>query len=178
VSGALAIALATAAPQPLDNAISISIPSLDGARGAQVSYERWLFADYGVSVAGDVQLHESAIGDYTGIRTGAGGEVRWYWRASSRWGPQPDGSMIGWFTGARIDVAADWTHDHADQRWLGTAMSVGVAGEIGYRLAPWRQLVITGLTGISVRTDFDLSGRVPDWTRAAYDVGLELGWLF
>ncbi|HEV7555006.1 MAG TPA: hypothetical protein VGO00_06125, partial [Kofleriaceae bacterium] len=114
MSGALAIALATAVSPPLDNAISISIPSLDGARGAQASYERWLFPDDGLSVAGDVQFRESAIGDYTGIRAGLGGEVRWYWRASSRWGPQPDGSMIGWFTGARIDVTGNWTHDHAD----------------------------------------------------------------
>jgi hypothetical protein len=186
ISPAVAAAAATAIepaivtwtpPPVLSNTISVGVPSLDGARGLQAGYERWL-PDRRLGLGASVQLHESAIGDYTGIRAGVGAEVRWYWRARSFLRAQPEGSMIGWFTGGRFDIASAWTHDVPDHRWLDTGLSLGVTAEVGYRLAPWRALVITPTTGLTLRRDSDVSGRLPTWTRGGIAFGLEVGWMF
>jgi hypothetical protein len=179
-AGAAAIepAIVTWTPPPVQwNAVFVGLPSLDGARGLQAGYERWV-PDHRLGLGASVQLHESAIGDYTGVRAGIGAEVRWYWRARSFLHAQPDGSMIGWFTGGRFDIAGAWTHDIPDHRWLGSGMSFGLTGEVGYRLAPWRALIITPTTGITLRRDIDVSGRLPAWTRGGIAFGLEVGWMF
>src|SRR5256885_759130 len=97
-------ALGAAAPPPLEQAISLSIPSTDGARGAQVTYERWL-PDTGWSVAVSGELRESAIGDYTGLRAGAGLAIRHYWRRDAWLSTVPAGNMVGWFYGGGGYVA-------------------------------------------------------------------------
>jgi hypothetical protein len=177
-STAVAPAIVTWTPPPvLWSAVSIGIPSLDGARGLQAGYEHWVPEHrLGIGVSG--QLHESAIGDYTGIRAGIGAEVRWYWRARSFLRAQPEGSMIGWFTGGRFDIAGAWTHDSPDHRWLDTGISFGLTGELGYRFAPWRALVITPTTGLTFRRDVDTSGRLAPWERPGIAFGLEVGWMF
>ena len=136
-AGATAIepAIVTWTPPPIrSNAVFVGLPSLDGARGLQAGYERWV-PEYRLGLGASAQLHESAIGDYTGVRAGIGVEVRWYWRARSFLHAQPDGSMIGWFTGGRFDIAGAWTHDIPDHRWLGSGVSFGLTGEVGYRFA-------------------------------------------
>ncbi|MBL0216375.1 MAG: hypothetical protein IPQ07_21140 [Myxococcales bacterium] len=170
-------ATATIDRAPRSNAITLAVPSLDGARGAQVGYERWLQGPrLGLTVS--VQLREAAVGDYTGIRAGVGGELRWYWRARSFLHAQPTGSMIGWFIGGRVDVAVDTTHDDSSDRWLGTSLEIGTSALVGYRFAPWRGLEITPSAGLNWRYDVDLSGRLPGWSRTGIAGGLSVGWMF
>jgi hypothetical protein len=188
MSGALPIIIAAATAgsasttatlerAPLRNAITIAVPSLDGATGAQVGYERWIPAAQ-ISITVSAQLRESAVGDYTGIRAGVGAEIRWYFRARSFLHAQPTGSMIGWFTGGRIDVAIDGTKDLKTDRWIGTTLGIGTSALVGYRFAPWRGLEITPTTGLTWRRDIDLSGRLPGWNRGGIAGGLNLGWMF
>jgi hypothetical protein len=163
--------------EPLRNDVSIAIPSIDGFRGITASYERFLpERRLGIAVSG--QLRESATGDYTGVRTGIGGELRWYWRADRKaWlSRQPAGSMAGWFTGGRIELSIDATHDRVDGRWLDTAVELGAAGLLGYRIAPWRGLEITPSIDLGWRHEF--AQRLPGWTRGTIGVGLAVGWLF
>jgi hypothetical protein len=187
VSGlGLALAAAAAAPsltstgpalEPpvLRNAIHVALPSLDTGRGIQIGYEHWL-PTYKLAWSAYAEARESATGDYTGIRTGVGGRVRWYWRSDAWLSRLPAGNMVGWFLGGGVAVAGDFTHDGADHRWLGSALELGVDAEIGYRIAPWRRLVITPWTGVEVHRD--VQTRIPDWTRYGAIVGLDAGWLF
>jgi len=163
--------------EPLRNAVSVAIPSLDGFRGVTASYERF-FPARNLSVAVSGQLRQSAAGDYTGLRTGGGGELRWYWRADTKaWlSKQPAGAMVGWFTGGRIDVSIDATRDRADDRWLDTAVELGAAALIGCRIAPWRGLEVTPSFNLGWRHEF--AQRLPGWSRGTIGVGLTVGWLF
>jgi hypothetical protein len=166
-----------ASSQILHHDISIAVPSIDGLRGLAVTYERWFPASR-ISVGVSGQLRQSAAGDFTGITSGVGGELRWYWRASAWRSSQPAGSMVGWFVGGRIDVAVGATRDDDDDRWLGTALSLSGTGHVGYRVAPWRGLELTPTAGLLLRRELDVSGRLPGWTRAGISVGLTVGWMF
>ncbi len=182
MSGALPLIIAAATagvPEPdiAMNALTVAVPSLDGARGIQVGYERWLPRPQ-ISITASVQLREAAVGDYTGIRAGVGGEVRWYFRQKSFLHAQPTGSMVGWWTGGRLDVAVDGTHDLMSDRWLGTTVEIGTSALVGYRFSPWRGLEITPCAGVTWRHDIDLSGRLPGWSRAGFAGGLSAGWMF
>lgn len=187
MSGSLPIIIAAATtsisarpklePAPLDNAITVALPSLDGGRGLQVGYERWL-PDHRISLGASVQLRETATGDYTGLRSGIGAELRYYWRARSFLHAQPTGSMIGWFVGGRLDIAVDGTHDLATDRWIGTTLEIGTSALVGYRFAPWRGLEVTPFGGLTWRRDIDLSGRLPGWGRPGIAGGLSVGWMF
>ena len=165
------------APEPLNNAISIAIPSVDGFRGLAVGYERFV-PERDLSLVLSVQGRESASGDYTGVRAGVGAELRWYWRSDRKaWlSRQPAGSMAGWYTAGRIDVSIDATRDRVDDRWLGTAVELGAMASLGYRIAPWRGLEITPSFGAGWRREF--SSRLPDWSRGTLAIGLTAGWLF
>ncbi len=163
------------APAPLEQAISLSIPSTDGGRGAQLTYERWM-PERRWSFAFSAELRESAIGDYTGLRAGVGVAIRKYWRADAWLSKLPPGNMVGWFYGGGGYLAADLTHDNADHRWLSSALSYGVTAVIGYRIAPWRGLAITPSAGLEWQ--HDLATRIPDWNVAGAIVGLDVGWLF
>ena len=167
--------MSTFAPVILAHAISVAIPSTDGARGAQVDYEQWL-PERRMSLLALGELRESAIGDYTGLRVGAGAAVRYYWRADAWLSTLPAGSMVGWFVGGGAFLATDFTHDNADHRWLGSVLQFGLTSQIGYRIAPWRQLAITPTAGLEWHHDF--AARLPDWSVAGATVGLDVGWLF
>lgn len=186
MSGALAIAIAAATTgepsvvetsAPLQNAISVALPSLDGMHGIAASYERFA-PDRDISFSAAVQLRQSVTGDFTGLRIGGGGELRWYWRSNQKaWlSKLPAGAMAGWFTGARTDVALVGTHDDVDGRWLGSSLEVASAALLGYRIVPWRQLEITPSILAGVRHEF--ARRVPGWTRGTVGAGLTAGWLF
>jgi hypothetical protein len=180
-AAAQATASATPAPpalaEPLHNDVQISIPSLDGAHGLEVGYERWLPA-HRLSLTVTGQLRESAIGDYTGIHAGVGFELRWYPRASGWRSAQPYGSMVGWFLGERVDVGLDATHDREAHRWLDNTLEIGAMSRLGYRFAPWRGLEISPSVGIGWRHDTDLEGRIPGWTRPTLSGGLSVGWMY
>jgi hypothetical protein len=162
-----------------DHAISIAVPALDTGRGIAGSYERF-FPDLHTSLVISGEVRESATGDYTGLRVGTGGEVRWYWRAHhAAWlSTLPAGNMAGWFLGAGVYLAGDVTHDTTDHKWLGSAVQLGGESRVGYRIVPWRQLAITPFTGIEGHRDIDLSGRLPGFTRGGFSFGLDVGWLF
>jgi hypothetical protein len=186
---ALALNAATAAdvsattPPPPEPAylhsIEVALPSLDTGRGLVAGYERWL-PERGWSYELRGELRESASGDYTGVRAGAGVEGRWFWRAPrGAWlSVLPANNMAGWFVGAGAYVAADFTHDDEDHRWLGSALQLGVVGRVGYRIVPWRQLAITPSAGLELQRDIDLSGRLSGATRGGLAYGLDVGWLF
>jgi hypothetical protein len=179
IAAALALAgSARAEPQPtLGDAVWLALPALDGRDGVNVGYEHWL-PQYRTSWVATAGWRRTATGDYRGTRLGAGGELRWYWRAHSRFSPQPAGSMVGWYLAGRIDLDGDWTYDKADARSLGTGLVVGVSGQIGYRFAPWRGLEITPSTGLELRNERDMSGRLPAWTRAGVLFGTTIGWMY
>ena len=159
------------------NAITISVPAIDGLRGIGASYERW-FPEHEISIAALGQFRQTATGDYGGYRLGAGGEVRWYWRADAWLSALPRGSMVGWFLGARLELALGATKDRVEDRWLGESLDVGTSGLIGYRMAPWRHVEITPSVGLGARRQIVLSGRLPSYNRATAFAGLEVGWLF
>lgn len=87
------------------------MPSVDGVRRATVSFDQFLPARR-MSVGVSATLRQSATGDYTGVRAGGGMELRWYWRANHQaaLARQRAASMVGWFAGARVDLALDATH--------------------------------------------------------------------
>jgi hypothetical protein len=151
----------------LSHALSLSIPATDGGRGGRVLYEQRL--EHHLAVGAGLELRESAAGDYTGLRTGASGTLRWFWRRAA---------MTGWYVGGSVHADGDFTHDDVDHRWLGNALQLGLGGEVGYRMQPWRQLIVTPAVGLEVHRDIDLSGRLPGWTRGGFVAGLEVGWLF
>ncbi len=180
---AACLALTTAAraepapDAPYRNAISVALPSIDGLRGAQVSYERWCPCRR-LSLAVSGQLRQTATVDFGGLTAGLGAELRWYWRARAWLTHQHRGSMVGWFVGGRVDLAADWIRDRVEDRALGTGLAFGVATRVGYRIAPWRGLEITPLTGLSWRHQIDLDGRVPSQSAFSVVFGMSLGWMF
>jgi hypothetical protein len=166
-----------AAPVVLEHAISLAIPSTDGGRGALVIYERYA-PDRRISFGATGELRETAIGDYTGVRVGVGGRVRYFPRHTAWLSKQPKASMVGWFVGGGVHVDTDFTHANTDHRWLAPALELGGSVQVGYRIAPWRGLVITPTTGIAIHHTFDLSGRLAGLTLGGGTVGLELGWLY
>ena len=105
-----------------------------------------------------------------------GGEVRWYFRQKSFLHAQPTGSMVGWWTGGRLDVAVDGTQDEMTDRWIGTTVEIGTSALVGYRFAPWRGLEISPSLNGGVRHEF--AKRLPGWTRPMGGIGLTVGWLF
>jgi hypothetical protein len=163
--------------EPDRNAISISVPSIDGLRGVAASYERW-FPDRRISLAAIGQLRQTATGDYGALSVGIGGELRWYWRADAWLSKLPPGSMVGWFLGGRVELAIVATHDRVDDRWLGETLDTAATAVIGYRIAPWRHVEITPSFGLGGRHQIDLSGRLAGYTRGVAAAGLSVGWLF
>jgi len=164
-------------PEPLYNAISIAVPTVDGFRGIGVGYERWM-PGRELSISVSAHGRESASGDYTGVTGGVGAELRWYWRSDRKaWlSRQPAGSMAGWFAAARVDVAIAATHDRVSDDWLGTAVELGGTVSLGYRIAPWRGLEITPSFGLGRRREF--APGLPDWSRGTLSLGLTAGWMF
>jgi hypothetical protein len=162
-----ALAGTARADLPVDG-VWISLPSIDGATGAEVGVERYLPARK-LGVIATLGMRKTVAGDYRGVGGGAGVEARWYWRAHD---------MRGWFVGARADLAFTHTRDVADDRSLGTALVLGAHGLFGLRVVPWRRLTITGDLGIGFRNEHDLRGRLPPWTMGSITVGLEVGWMF
>jgi hypothetical protein len=161
----------------LHHGLSLSIPSTDGLRGAQVAYEHW-FSEPRVSVGITGALRQTATGDYTALTTGAGVYVRRFWRADAWLSKLPAGMPVGWFYGAGAHAATTFTHDDVDSEWLGSTLRLGITAEIGYRIAPWRQLTITPTAGLEIHTDLDVSGRLDPWRQGGFTAGLEAGWLF
>lgn len=159
------------------NAVSISVPALDGLRGLAAGYERWIPA-WRISLLGLGQLRQTASGDFGATSTGVGAELRWYWNRDGWLSHLPAGSMVGWWLGARVEIAVNAIRDRVDDRWLGTGAELGASALIGYRLAPWRGLEITPSIGIGVRSQHDLSGRLSGHATRTVALGCTVGWMF
>ena len=155
-------------------AVWLALPAVDGLAGVEVGGEAAVAPEVGAVVAASVR--KSATGDYDGWITGLAGEVRWYWRGPGRWSHAPAGSLDGWFTGARVDLARSTVA--LDDRPIGTTVIGGLAGELGYRFTPWRALTVTGLVALGHRWERDTDGRLPTHDRGTLGFGLELGWIF
>ncbi len=155
------------AGNPIDG-VFLSLPSIDGATGAEVGVERYV-PERRLGVIATLGMRKTADGDYSGVGGGVGVEARWYWRAHD---------MRGFFVGGRGDLAFAHTRDVADDRDLGTTLVLSAEGLFGYRLVPWRRLTITGDLGLGFRNEHDLRGRLPAWTMGSITVGLEVGWMF
>ncbi len=187
MSDALGLVLAAAAStadasvvaEPELNAVSLSMPAVDGLRGIGGAYERWL-PDRRISLSALASIRQTATGDYGAGSVGVGGELRWYWRApKGAWlSKLPANSMAGWFLGGRIELALSATHDRVADRWIGESLDLGGTALIGYRIAPWRQLEITPSVGVGARRQLDLSGRLPGYSHGVVSAGLTIGWLF
>jgi hypothetical protein len=161
--------------EPAVDAVWLSLPSIDGATGAELGAEHFV-PERRLGLVVTAGARKSAAGDYSAIAGGVGVEARWYWHGRALWtdaqGP------VGWFVGGRGDLALSRTRDNADDRSLGTTLVLGAQGLFGYRLAPWRGVEVTPSVGLGVRNEHDLRGRLPPWTLGSFTVGLELGWLF
>ena len=173
-------AMVSAPPQPEPprlNDVSVALPALDGLRGLQLQYERFV-PDMHLGMAVSGQFRETAIGDYTSLRVGLGVEARVYWRDDAWLSRQVRGSMVGWFVGVRVDAVVERTHNDFDDRSIGSTLELGFATRVGYRIAPWRDLEITPSISVTEKIDVALSGRVPAWTRPGIAGGLSVGWLY
>lgn len=156
---------------PARYAAWLSIPSIDGAAGAELGVERAIAPRLAIAV--QLGARKSATGDYDGLTFNAGAELRWYWRGHGGW-RQPAGTdRVGWFIGARIDAAR--TSLTMDDRDLGALWTLGTGIELGYRLTPWRGLAVTGLVTAEQRVEL---GDAPAWRQGTIGVGLEVGWMF
>lgn len=169
----LVVALLVATPAAADpprRAAWISIPSTDGLAGAELGAEQQVAPRLAVAV--ELGARKSASGDYDGLTLNAGAELRWFFRGHGGWAPRTL-DRAGWFTGARLDLAH--TSLTMDDRALGSSWALGLAPELGYRIVPWRGLVITGIVSAEERVEF---GDVPTWRQFTFGFGLEVGWMF
>lgn len=162
-----------------DQQVEVALPSLDTGRGIDAGYERW-YPESQLAFEVRVEVRQTASADYTGFRIGGGGELKWFWRADHEaWLSRlAAGNAVGWFLGAGLYLDGDFIHDDVDHRWLGSALTIGSVGRIGYRIAPWRALTITPSLGLELQRDYDLSGRLESVPRGGLTFGLDVGWLF
>jgi hypothetical protein len=166
---------AAALEAPPAAAVSIALDPLFAVSGVAGEYERWL-GRWSWSVGGGLASH--AGGDYGSTTVAAGAEVRYWFKRDAIWSQVAPGSMVGWFAGARLDAAAIRTVDRMDDRALPTTLAFEATVRGGYRLAPWRRLVVTPSLGIGARTDVVPGSSVPTWRTGVVQSQLAIGWLF
>lgn len=163
----------TAGAEPMHaNTVSVELAGLS-ERGVIVDGERD-FPELHISVDAGIVLRASATGDYSSRTLGIGGEVRYWLKRSAIWTRAPRGSAIGWYTGARIDLAR--TSLEMDGASLGRERQFATSLLFGYRFAPWRGLEVRPYTGLAIRHEWDASDRVAAWTKAGLVLGFAVGW--
>ena len=160
---------------PHDSAVSIALDPLFALSGIAGEYERML-GRWSWSVGGGLASH--AGGDYGSTTIAAGAEARYWFKRDAIWSQVAPGTMVGWFAGARLDAAAIRTVDRMDDRALPTTYAFEATLRGGYRLAPWRRLVVTPSLGIGTRTDVVPGSPVPSWSVGVVQMQLAVGWLF
>lgn len=163
----------SAAPAEPERGAALSLLSLHD-RGIEAEGELRLNQRY--SVAAALGVRGAAAGDYSSTTVSAGGEVRRWLKRRAVWSSLH--GMVGWYLAGRLDLARTSEHDDTDDRDLGAHLAVAGSFLIGYRFAPWRGLTITPSTGLSLRTEFDLEGRLSPWTQGGFVFALTAGWLF
>ena len=171
-AGAATVERAAARDQP-GRGVALSLLSLH-ARGLDAEGELRLSQRY--SVAAALGVRSAAAADYSSLTVSAAGEVRRWLRRRAVWSSLH--GMVGWYLAGRLDLARTSEHNDTDDRDLGAHLAVAGSFLVGYRFAPWRGLTITPSTGLSLRTEFDLKGRLAPWTQAGLLFSLTAGWLF
>jgi hypothetical protein len=178
------------APEAPRNAAWVAIPSIDGHAGIEVGAERGVAPRVGVVVAANVR--QTAAGDYDAVRVGVAAELRKYWRGRARWNAVAGLDRTGWFYGARVDVGtsrlsmsmlgagsgSESGSESGMERHIGSTLVAGARAELGYRLTPWRGLVVTGVAGIGGAVERDAAGRLPAERKTVLGFGLDIGWMF
>lgn len=164
----------TATADPPRHAAWIAIPSIDGHAGAEIGAERGIAPKTSVVLAASVR--QTAAGDFDAIRFGIAAEYRKYWRGRARWSRISGLDRTGWFYGARLDLGT--SRVSMDDRHIGSTLLAGARAEVGYRLTPWRGLLITGITGLGGAIERDAAGRLPTERKTVLGFGLDLGWMF
>jgi hypothetical protein len=140
----------------------------------EVGAERGVAPRTGVIVA--VNVRQTAAGDFDAVRFGVAAEYRRYWRGDGRWSAVVGLDRTGWFYGARVDAGT--SRLSMDERHIGSTLVAGARAELGYRLTPWRGLVITAVAGLGGAIERDAAGRLPTERRTVLGLGLDLGWMF
>lgn len=163
-----------ATAEPPRHAAWVAIPSIDGHAGMEVGVERGVAPRTGVVVAASVR--QTAASDFDAVRFGLAAEYRKYWRGRARWSRVDGLDRTGWFYGARVDLAT--SRVSMDERHIGSTLVAGARAELGYRLTPWRGLMITGITGLGGAIERDAAGRLPTERKTVLGFGLDIGWMF
>ena len=160
----------TTSAEPMrDTTISVELSGFS-ERGLIIDGERDL-PDLHICVDAGLVLRASATGDYSSRTVGLGGEVRYWFKRRAIWTRAPRGSAIGWYTGARIDLAR--TSLEMDGMALGRERQFATSVLFGYRFAPWRGLEVRPYTGLAIRREWDASTA---WTKGGLVFGLAVGW--
>lgn len=167
----LGVGVALAEPR---HAVWASYPSVDGLAGIEVGAERGIAPETGVVLAASVR--QSAASDFDAVRLGVAAEYRKYWRGRARWNAIAGLDRTGWFYGARIDLGT--SRLSMDERHIGSLLVAGARAELGYRLTPWRGLMITAIAGLGGAIERDAAGRLPAERKTVIGLGLDVGWVF
>jgi hypothetical protein len=160
-----------------DRVVSVPLVSLQGLAGVAARYEalvpgrRW-------SLGAGTGLRAHAGGDYRSMVLSAGGEARYWLSGRAVLSDLPARSMVGWFTGGRLDVAWTRTTDRVEDRSIGDNLALAATATFGYRIAARGRVEITPAVGLGVTSDLDLRGRLSPWTRPVARLGLTVGWMF
>jgi hypothetical protein len=163
-----------AVAEPPRHAAWVAYPSIDGHAGIEAGAERGIAPKTGVVLAASIR--QTAAGDFDAIRLGVAAEYRKYWRGSARWNAIDGLDRTGWFYGARIDLGT--SRLSMDERHIGSTLVAGARAELGYRLTPWRGLMITAVTGLGGALERDAAGRLPTERKTVLGLGLDVGWMF
>ena len=158
--------LAGAEPQ---QAVSVPVYSLQQAQGIAVEYERFDVIPGPWSLTGGIGIRDAADGDYSSTATSASAEARYWFRKTQ---------MRGWFVAGGFNLTWTTLTDEVDDRHVGSSLAIAETLQGGYRWVPWRTLEITPSLGLEYRTEVDLGGRLPGWSRGSLTTGLTVGWLF
>jgi hypothetical protein len=165
------------AEAPARNAVSLPLLSMKGFAGIGVQYERFALPDRW-SLAGSVAARSNVGGDYDSLGLGIGIEARYWLKGKTLWAKLPTRSMVGWYLGARVDVGWTRTVDEVRDSTVGSGLAIAETGFIGYRFVIRDRVEITPALGISVRTELDLHGRLPAWTRGGMAGAVTVGWMY
>jgi hypothetical protein len=160
------------ADEPMRNTVSLGVPALF-ERGLAVEGERDM-PEWRVSIAAALAMRASAGGDYGSFGAALGAEGRYWILRRAIWSARPRGDAIGWYVGARIDLAH--TRVTMDGERIGAERQLALGLVTGYRFAPWRGLEVRPYTGIAWRREWDPDGRLPPWSRGGLVLGFALGW--
>ncbi|HUH04716.1 MAG TPA: hypothetical protein VML75_22120 [Kofleriaceae bacterium] len=160
-----------------DRVVSLALPALQGFGGIAAQAEQ-LLPERRISLVAGLGVRSSAGEDFGSRTLSLGGEARYWFTGRALWTRLPERSMVGWFTGARLDVAWTDTRDRVEDRDIGSNLGLAVTATSGYRIAIRRRVEVTPSLGLGLTTEIDPTGRLPALVRGTLRLGLTAGWMF